>query len=62
MLYFGGIFLQLMDKNILVNFGSGLWDTYGTAAGILGDVFSYIRLFAIGLTECIGRYVQYARL
>lgn len=43
-------FYNSPDKNILVNFGSGLWDTYGTATGILGDVLSYIRLFAIGLT------------
>lgn len=44
------LFYNSPDKNILLNFGTGLWDTYGTATGILGDVLSYIRLFAIGLT------------
>lgn len=44
------LFYNTPDKNILVNFGTGLWDTYGIATGILGDVLSYIRLFAIGLT------------
>ena len=33
-----------------MNFGSGLWDTYGMATGLLGDLLSYIRLFALGLT------------
>ncbi len=44
------LFYNSPDKNIIANFGKGLWDTYGTATGILGDVLSYIRLFAIGLT------------
>lgn len=43
-------FYNSPDKNIFINFGKGLWDTYGTATGLLGDVLSYIRLFAIGLT------------
>lgn len=44
------LFYNSPDKNIFVNFSSGLWDTYNTATGLLGDVLSYIRLFAIGLT------------
>ena len=36
-------------RNPLVNIGAGLWDTYNMATGILGDVLSYIRLFALGL-------------
>ena len=36
-------------RNPLMNVGSGLWDTYNMATGILGDVLSYIRLFALGL-------------
>ena len=36
-------------QNPLINIGSGLWDTYNMATGILGDVLSYIRLFALGL-------------
>ena len=36
-------------KNPLSNIGSGLWDTYNMVTGILGDVLSYIRLYALGL-------------
>ena len=36
-------------RNPLVNIGAGLWDTYNMATGILGDVLSYLRLFALGL-------------
>ena len=37
------------DRNPLINIGAGLWDTYQTATGLLGDVLSYIRLYALGL-------------
>lgn len=37
-------------KNIFLNFGTGLWNTYNVVSGLLGDTLSYIRLFAIGLT------------
>lgn len=40
-------------KNIFLNFGTGLWNTYNMASGLLGDTLSYIRLFAIGLTGSI---------
>ena len=36
-------------RNPLINIGSGLWDTYNMATGIMGDVLSYIRLYALGL-------------
>lgn len=38
------------DKNIFINFGLGLWDTYNMATGLLGDILSYVRLFALGLS------------
>ena len=44
------LFFNSPNKNIFVNFGSGLWDTYNNITGILSDVLSYIRLFAIGLS------------
>ncbi|MDH6304720.1 V/A-type H+-transporting ATPase subunit I [Parabacteroides sp. PF5-5] len=47
------LFYNTPGKNILLNFGSGLWNTYNMASGVLGDVLSYIRLFAIGLTGSI---------
>ena len=36
-------------RNPLINIGSGLWDTYNMVTGLLGDVLSYIRLYALGL-------------
>ncbi len=38
------------DKNIFVNVGLGLWDSYNMATGLLGDILSYVRLFALGLS------------
>ena len=45
-----GIYLfNTPGRNPLLNIGSGLWDTYNMATGILGDTLSYIRLYALGL-------------
>lgn len=49
----GAVFMLLLNnpnRNPLVNFGSGLWDTYNNLTGLLGDVLSYVRLFAISLS------------
>lgn len=35
---------------VLSNVGGGLWETYGMATGLFGDLLSYTRLFALGLT------------
>ena len=49
-LSFLGIFIfNKPGRNPLLNIGAGLWDTYQTATGLLGDVLSYIRLYALGL-------------
>ncbi|MDR1779732.1 MAG: V-type ATP synthase subunit I, partial [Tannerella sp.] len=48
-----GILIFLLNspgKNPLLNIGLGLWDTYNMATGLLGDVLSYVRLFALGLS------------
>ena len=45
----GIFFLNDLHRNPLVNFGAGLWETYNTATGLLGDVLSYLRLYALGL-------------
>ncbi|MCC8187993.1 MAG: V-type ATP synthase subunit I [Bacteroides sp.] len=37
-------------KNIFLNIGLGFWDSYNMATGLLGDVLSYVRLFALGLS------------
>ena len=45
-----GIYLlNDMRRNIFVNVGAGLWDTYNMATGLMGDLFSYLRLYALGL-------------
>ncbi len=55
----GAIFIFLLNGPInsiaapFKNIGSGLWDTYNMATGLLGDVLSYIRLFALGLSGSI---------
>lgn len=43
-------FFNSPGKNPLFNLGLGLWDTYNMATGLLGDVLSYVRLFALGLS------------
>lgn len=37
-------------KNVFLNIGLGFWDSYNMATGLLGDVLSYVRLFALGLS------------
>ncbi len=45
-----GIYLlNNLRRNVFVNIGAGLWDTYNMATGLMGDVLSYIRLYALGL-------------
>ncbi|MGN0258042.1 MAG: V-type ATP synthase subunit I [Bacteroides sp.] len=45
-----GIYLlNNLHRSVLVNVGAGLWDTYNMASGLLGDILSYVRLFALGL-------------
>lgn len=38
------------DKGILSNIGLGMYGLYNNVTGLLGDVLSYIRLFALGLS------------
>ena len=42
--------LNNVKRNPLINIGAGLWDAYNNITGLLSDVLSYIRLFAIGLS------------
>ena len=48
-----GVLIFLLNspgKNIFLNIGLGLWDSYNMATGLLGDILSYVRLFALGLS------------
>ncbi|HNZ86006.1 MAG TPA: V-type ATPase 116kDa subunit family protein, partial [Paludibacteraceae bacterium] len=44
-------------RNILMNFLAGLWDVYGMLTGLIGDLLSYIRLFALGVSSAILGFV-----
>lgn len=46
----GALLYNSPGKNIFLNIGLGLWDAYNMATGLLGDMLSYIRLFALGLS------------
>lgn len=40
-------------RNVFINIGSGLWDSYNMVTGLLGDTLSYIRLFALGISSAV---------
>lgn len=51
------IFFSDLKANILSRIGIGIWDIYSTVTGIFGDILSYIRLFALGLSSAILGFV-----
>lgn len=53
----GAFLFNNPERKILINFGSGFWDAYNMATGIMGDLLSYIRLFALGISSAILGYV-----
>jgi V/A-type H+-transporting ATPase subunit I len=49
-----GIFIfNEPGRNVFVNIGAGIWDAYNVVTGFAGDVLSYIRLFALGMSGAI---------
>ena len=55
-----GVMIFLLNspgKGIFANIGLGLWGAYNMATGLLGDLLSYIRLFALGISSAILGYV-----
>lgn len=49
-----GIFIfNDVKRNPLINIGAGIWDSYNMASGLLGDVLSYVRLFALGISGSV---------
>ena len=45
-----GIYLlNNIHRNPVINIFAGLYDTYNMASGLMGDILSYIRLYALGL-------------
>ncbi|MDD3079460.1 MAG: V-type ATPase 116kDa subunit family protein [Paludibacter sp.] len=56
----GGLFVFILNdikRNPLINIGAGLWDAYNMVTGMLGDVLSYIRLFALGISGAVMGFV-----
>ncbi|WP_319503242.1 V-type ATPase 116kDa subunit family protein [uncultured Draconibacterium sp.] len=56
----GGFFILFFSDpgvNIFARIGKGVWDVYSTVTGIFGDLLSYIRLFALGLSSAILGFV-----
>ncbi|MCD4772523.1 MAG: hypothetical protein K8R41_06730 [Bacteroidales bacterium] len=47
------IFFSDVEISIPARIGKGVWDIYSTVTGIFGDLLSYIRLFALGLSSGI---------
>lgn len=55
-----GLFILVLNdpkRNVFMNVGSGLWDSYNMLTGLLGDVLSYIRLFALGISSAVMGFV-----
>ncbi len=56
----GGFFVLFYSDpgvNVFARVGKGVWDVYSTVTGIFGDMLSYIRLFALGLSSAILGFV-----
>lgn len=56
----GGVMILLLNdikRNPLLNVGAGLWDAYNMVLGLMGDVLSYVRLFALGISGSVMGFV-----
>lgn len=56
----GGFFILFFsdpEVNVFSRIGKGVWDVYSTVTGVFGDLLSYIRLFALGLSSAILGFV-----
>ncbi len=51
------LLLNTPGKNIFLNIANGLWIMYGAVTGFFGDLLSYIRLFALGVSSGILGFV-----
>lgn len=59
-LIFSGLLILVLNnlkRKIHLNIGIGLWNSYNMITGILGDLLSYIRLFALGISSAILGFV-----
>ncbi len=51
------VFFSDVEVGIPARIGKGVWDIYSTVTGVFGDLLSYIRLFALGLSSAILGFV-----
>ncbi|MBN2480942.1 MAG: hypothetical protein JXB19_04320 [Bacteroidales bacterium] len=51
------LLLNNLKRNIFMNLGLGLWNSYNMVTGLIGDILSYIRLFALGISSAILGFV-----
>jgi V/A-type H+-transporting ATPase subunit I len=59
-MYFGLALVFLLNspgKSIIFNLANGIWVMYGVFTGFFGDLLSYIRLFALGVSGGILGFV-----
>jgi V/A-type H+-transporting ATPase subunit I len=55
-----GLFIFILNhpkRNPLINIGVGLWNAFNMTTGLVGDLLSYIRLFALGLCGSVMGFV-----
>jgi vacuolar-type H+-ATPase subunit I/STV1 len=60
MLGVAGLFIFILNKpgaGVVARIGGGVWDSYNMVTGIFGDLLSYIRLFALGISSAILGFV-----
>ncbi len=60
-LYLGLAMIMLFNapgKNIIINILGGIWVMYNVVTGFFGDILSYIRLFALGVSSAILGFVM----
>jgi len=55
--FLGAFVFNNPERNIFANMAFGLWDTYNMATGLMGDLLSYIRLFALAISTGVLGYV-----
>lgn len=56
----GGLLVFVFNdikRNPFINVGAGLWDAYNTILGLMGDLLSYVRLFALGISGSVMGFV-----
>ena len=49
--------LNSPGRNPFFNIGLGMWNTYNMVSGLMGDLLSYIRLFALGICSGVMGFV-----